>query len=111
MKVKKTESMQKNLLGVNAVVGTKQKTNGEPPAKRAKLLPDESDCEDPGSSEPEEPALKINEEFAKRFEHNKKREEMHRRKLFFLSVLSRATADDLKSREYMANHLSLTNGR
>jgi protein KRI1 len=111
MKVKKTESMQRNPPGADAIADTKPETNGEPPVKRAKLLPDESDDEDPGSSGPEKPALKINEEFAKRFEHNKKREEMHRRELFFLFVLSRATADDLKSKKNMANRLLLTNGR
>jgi protein KRI1 len=44
------------------------------PAKKAKLL-DDSDNEDA-----EEPAttLKVNDEYARRFEYNKKREEKHR---------------------------------
>lgn len=54
------------------------------PAKKAKLL---SDSEDSDEEEPQlnvnggklqQNNLKINEEFAKRFEHNKKREEQHR---------------------------------
>ena len=43
------------------------------PAKRAKLLADSDDSDSGG-------ALRINEAYAQRFEHNKKREERHRRK-------------------------------
>ncbi|KAH0558537.1 hypothetical protein GP486_004806 [Trichoglossum hirsutum] len=78
MKAKKTKLSQGNPPASNDVMNTEQKTNDEPPAKRAKLLLDNSDSEDSSFSELEGPALKINEEFANRFEHNKKREEMHR---------------------------------
>lgn len=44
-------------------------------AKKTKLL-DDSDNEADGVS------LKINEDYARRFEHNKKREEQHRRMHF-----------------------------
>lgn len=47
------------------------------PAKRAKLLMGDDD--DASSSAGEEVAFKINEEFARRFEYNKKREEKQRR--------------------------------
>jgi protein KRI1 len=45
------------------------------PTKKAKLLDDSdnSDAEDSGVT------LKVNDEYAKRFEYNKKREEKHRR--------------------------------
>jgi protein KRI1 len=59
------------------------KMSGERPSKRAKLL-DDSDSENSsndgeggvslGSHEPE---LKVNEEYARRFEHNQKRAELH----------------------------------
>ena len=39
----------------------------------------EEDLED-GGAKLENSGLKINQEFARRFEHNKKREEIHRRK-------------------------------
>jgi hypothetical protein len=64
------------------------KTADERPAKKAKLLDDsdeESGNEDGGV------ALKVNEEYAKRFEHNKKRAERHRRKpnpILIFSVVS-----------------------
>jgi protein KRI1 len=47
------------------------------PSKKTKLLGDSDDeaDEDAGGI-----ALKINEEYARRFDHNKKREEKHRRK-------------------------------
>jgi protein KRI1 len=48
-----------------------------PPAKKARLLEESSSAE--SSSEGEEPTLRINSDYAKRFEHNKKREELHRR--------------------------------
>jgi protein KRI1 len=49
----------------------------ERPAKKAKLLDDsdgDEDEEDIGGV-----SLKVNEEYARRFEHNKKRAEKHRR--------------------------------
>lgn len=52
------------------------KSNGERPAKKAKLLDntdDEDEDEDVGGV-----SLKVNEEYARRFEYNKKREEQHR---------------------------------
>ena len=45
----------------------------EPPAKRTKLFDDDAASDDDAVN------LTINEEFAKRFEHNKKREEIQRR--------------------------------
>lgn len=60
----------------------------EPPAKRPRKLIDESDEENdlengPGlvKNEDGELEFKINEEYARRFEYNKKREEMQRREL------------------------------
>lgn len=56
----------------------------ERPAKRAKLLSDESSSEAESEGDVAAPAagptngFKVNEEYARRFEHNKKREEMHR---------------------------------
>lgn len=50
-----------------------------PQAKRTKLMDDSSDNEsDSGVQLDASNGFKINEEFAKRFEHNKKREDMHR---------------------------------
>ncbi|KAF6843290.1 Protein KRI1-like protein [Colletotrichum musicola] len=47
--------------------------------KKVNLLDDsDSDDEDGGADIAAAPQLKVNEEYAKRFEHNKKREEMHR---------------------------------
>lgn len=54
----------------------------EPPAKRAKFLSDdeESDVEGlNGVALSNGDSFKVNEEYAKRFEHNKKREEKQRR--------------------------------
>lgn len=45
------------------------------PAKRAKLLGDSDDEDDDPASGV---SLKVNEEYARRFEHNKEREEQHR---------------------------------
>lgn len=56
----------------------------EPPAKKPrKLLEDSSDSETENGvplngDSTEAPTLKINEEYARRFEHNKKREEMQK---------------------------------
>jgi protein KRI1 len=50
---------------------------------KQKLLDDSdtssSEDESGGGAQLEEPGFKINEEYAKRFEHNKKREELQRR--------------------------------
>jgi protein KRI1 len=48
---------------------------------------DESSSEDDsvGGAPVEEPGFKINQEFATRFEHNKKREELSKRQLSLLS--------------------------
>ncbi|KAH9882862.1 hypothetical protein J1614_000228 [Plenodomus biglobosus] len=55
---------------------TAQKSIPERPAKKAKLL---DNTDDEGSDEDEGGvSLKVNEEFARRFEHNKKREEKQR---------------------------------
>jgi protein KRI1 len=45
----------------------------ERPAKKARLLDDEE-----SSETVEEAELNINDEYARRFEHNKKRAELHR---------------------------------
>lgn len=58
----------------------------EPPTKRARLLDDSDSDSDSDSdafavkTETQSSSLTINEGFAKRFEHNKKREEKHRRR-------------------------------
>jgi protein KRI1 len=57
----------------------KQKSSGEPPAKRVKLLSDDSDDDGLSTAEAGGRNFKINAEYVKRFEHNKKREELHRR--------------------------------
>lgn len=55
-------------------------TKKEKAPKKVNLLDDsDSDSED-GGADIAAPTLKVNEEYAKRFEHNKKREEMHRRR-------------------------------
>ena len=57
--------------------------------KKSNLL-DESDSasssdESDGGAKLEEPGFKINEDYAKRFEYNKKREELQRRRFAYLS--------------------------
>lgn len=55
---------------------------GEPPAKRTKLLSDDEDSDveiSNGVALAGGDSLKINEDFAKRFEHNEKRKERERR--------------------------------
>ncbi|KAK1595372.1 KRI1-like family-domain-containing protein [Colletotrichum navitas] len=53
-------------------------SNKEKVPKKVNLL-DESDSDDEdGGADIAAPQLKVNEEYAKRFEHNKKREELHR---------------------------------
>lgn len=44
---------------------------------KSKVLFDDSDSDSDGGAN-----LKINDAYAKRFEHNKKREELHRRKFY-----------------------------
>ena len=61
--------------------GVKRELNGdERPAKKAKLL-DNTDDEGSDSDNDGGVPLKINEEYAERFEHNKKRQEKQRRML------------------------------
>ncbi|EAW23231.1 KRI1 family protein [Aspergillus fischeri NRRL 181] len=57
----------------------------EPPAKKSRKLLDDDSSSDSGDesggvpiTDQSEPALKINEEYARRFEHNKKREELQK---------------------------------
>ena len=70
--------------------------NGQPPGRNILLEEDMSE-DDTGSDvgngvslNPEadyevEPVFKVNEEYARRFEHNKKREELHRRECYHLA--------------------------
>ncbi|KAK1987258.1 KRI1-like family-domain-containing protein [Colletotrichum cereale] len=46
--------------------------------KRVNLLDDSDSDDEDGGADIATPQLKVNEEYAKRFEHNKKREELHR---------------------------------
>lgn len=52
--------------------------NDAEPGRQALLDDSDSDPEDGGAKIDTE--LKVNKEYAKKFEHNKKREELHRRK-------------------------------
>lgn len=55
--------------------------NGESAPPKSTVMYDsdsESSDESGGGAKLDEPAFKINEEYAKRFEHNKKRAELHR---------------------------------
>ncbi|KXH27543.1 KRI1-like family protein [Colletotrichum simmondsii] len=62
--------------------------------KKVNLLDDsDSDSED-GGADIAAPTLKVNEEYAKRFEHNKKREEMHRLEEKFKKPGKGKQADD-----------------
>lgn len=65
----------KHTLGDDAV---SQNAPAERPAKKAKLL---DDTDDEGESDHGGVQLKVNAEYAQRFEHNKKRAERHRRML------------------------------
>lgn len=47
------------------------------PGKRKLLEDSDSDSED-GGAQIQDTGFKVNEEYARRFEHNKKREELHR---------------------------------
>lgn len=56
-------------------------------AVESKNLLDDSESsgsESEGGAKLEEPGFKINAEYAKRFEHNKKREELAKRRLFLV---------------------------
>ena len=63
--------------GLNGDAAAASKSGLQRPAKKAKLLDntddEDSDADDGGVS------LKVNEDYARRFEYNKKREEQHRR--------------------------------
>lgn len=61
--------------------------NMEPPSKRARKLLDDDSSSDSGDESggvpigkqsPDDSAFKVNEDYARRFEHNKKREEMQK---------------------------------
>lgn len=61
-------------------------TTMEPPSKKMRKLLDEDSSSDSGEDaggvsigNPADAGFKINEEYAKRFEHNKKREEVQKR--------------------------------
>jgi len=65
-----------------ASTASRKRQNGEPhsiPVKKIKILQEDDDASD--SEGDGEQSLKINEEYARRFEHNKKRTELHQRKL------------------------------
>jgi len=68
-----------------------KKIKQEEGPKKANLLDDSdsaSSDESMGGVKLEEPGFKINKEYAKRFEHNSKREELERRQLNIQSLLS-----------------------
>jgi protein KRI1 len=65
----------------------------EPPAKKPRKLLDDDSSSDSGDesggvpiTDQSEPAFKINEEYARRFEHNKKREELQKCKSPFPEI-------------------------
>jgi hypothetical protein len=60
-----------------AIAGRKRPNNGgsnSAPVKKIKILQDDDASDTDGEGEE---TLKINEEYARRFEHNKKRTELH----------------------------------
>lgn len=59
-------------------LGTEGPSNDPKPPKRNLL--DDSDSDSDGGAQLEKSDLKVNEEYARRFEYNKKREEKHKRK-------------------------------
>lgn len=70
--------------GANSIEVTKRVKQEDKPAQavaRKNLLVD-SDSDSEAESAPVDDGFKVNEEFAKRFEYNKKREELSRRKLY-----------------------------
>ncbi|TLD37017.1 Protein KRI1 [Venturia nashicola] len=63
-----------------SAVASRKRQNAEPhlgPSKKIKILQDDDESQSDSDSDEEE-TLNINPEFAKRFEHNKKRAELHR---------------------------------
>ncbi|EQL00962.1 hypothetical protein OCS_03333 [Ophiocordyceps sinensis CO18] len=63
-----------------APASSKAGAAGSKHSKLGTILLDDSDSDSDGGAQVEEPAgFKVNEEYARRFEHNKKREEQHRR--------------------------------
>ncbi|PQE18655.1 ribosome biogenesis Kri1 protein [Rutstroemia sp. NJR-2017a BVV2] len=77
--------------GAAAPTNGAKKAKQDAPVKvvKSKNLLDDSDSSEDESvgGAPLESGFKVNEEYAKRFEHNKKREELHRRKFFYLLCL------------------------
>jgi protein KRI1 len=72
---------------------SKRELNGDAvvadrPEKKAKLL---DNTDDEGSEDETGAGFKVNEEYARRFEHNKKRAEQHRRRSFISRVRNRST--------------------
>lgn len=68
-----------------SVMASRKRQNTEShsgPAKKIKILQDDEESQ---SGSGEEETLNINPEYAKRFEHNKKRAELHKRMLFLCS--------------------------
>lgn len=62
-----------------SAMGSRKRQNAEPhsgPAKKIKILQDDDESQSDGDGEE---TLNINSEYAKRFEHNKKRADLHRR--------------------------------
>lgn len=67
----------------------------EPPAKKPRKLLDDDSSSDSGDesggvpiTDQSEPGFKINEEYARRFEHNKKREELQKRMYSLLAIIT-----------------------
>jgi hypothetical protein len=71
-KEKSSKSSKRGLLTEDPFL---TKTDSERPSKKAKLLDESDDASDTEGGA----SLKVNEEYARRFEHNKKRAEQHRR--------------------------------
>lgn len=72
---------QHHQLSKMSVMISRKRQNAEPhsgPAKKIKILQDDDDSQ---SDSDGEETLNINTEYAKRFEHNKKRTELHQRTL------------------------------
>ena len=98
---KKEESSRRRSEKLHQKPASVANDSKEPPAKKARMMLDnESGSEDgsqlggvelgPRSLNGGEGGFKVNEEYARRFEHNKKREELHRRKLnaSYLGIVS-----------------------
>lgn len=60
--------------------------NDTEPVRRALLDDSDSDPED-GGAKISTSELQVNKEYAKKFEHNKKREELHRRKELYIEIV------------------------